>query len=645
MKKPIAVLRYLLSVHLLALTILIIFRIVLLGTNLDQIAGIENSFYLLLIAMLKGVQFDNVIACYIIALPAFVLFILALMNKIPRLLIISCNVYFIIAYAIIFAISAADIPYFAYFFTHLNKSIFNWVGFEGTAGMIFQESSYYIYFALYIILIAFFGWVVFRFGKKLLNTESKDLRKADYKFYIPLVILIWGICFMGIRGFGRYPIRVSNAYFCENSFVNQLGINPTFFLLKNCTSSWKMKDKLNGLMPAEEAIAYAQKALDADSFQDKKSVINRNVQFKEEAKQHNIVIILLESMSVEYLNMEYQGKTLTPYIHELIDKSYYFDNFYSSGIHTNNGIVSTLYGFPPIFEQTMMPPTPDYYRGLPMTLKEKGYQNYFFLTHDPSYDNMYAFLNENGFEHIYSEPDYPTEKLVNNFGVQDDYLFEFGLDKLNGIARQGKPFLAAFMTVSNHPPYIIPERFKSSGSNENECIIAFADNSLKEFIEGAEKQDWYNNTIFVILGDHGRYLGKQSYEMALTYNHIPLIIHSPLFDDAPKRFEDFGGQIDIFPTVMGLLHQSYENNSLGIDLFREKRPCMYFVSDNHLGCIDDNFFYIYNPENKSEGLYDYRNDNTKDLKEESGEIAKSMKDYAVSMMITADYLIKNKLTK
>lgn len=644
MKKPIAVFRYILSIHILALTVLTILRFILFFSNIEQISGVENPFPLISKAFLKGIQFDNVIACYIAILPVVTLFIVALFNKIPRLLIKSFNIYYIISYTAIFAISVADIPYFSYYFTHLNNSIFNWFGFGGTAGMILQETSYYIFFALFLLVVISFAFLVHRIGNTLLKQPYGNISKKNYKYYIPFVLLVWGLCFVGFRGLGRYPIRVSDAYFCNNSFINQLGINPTFFLIKS-SSQAKKQNKLANLISVEEAIAYVQNSFTIDSLPTEKSPISRNVNFEEEPKNYNIVIILLESMGVNYLEMEYKGKTLTPYIHELIAESYYFENFYSAGIHTNNGIASTLYGFPPIFEQTMMLSTPNYYRGLPTVLKSIGYQNLFFLTHDPSYDNMYAFLSENSFDKIYAEPDYPTEKIVNNFGVQDDYLFEFGSNKLNEIAKQNKPFLATFMTVSNHPPYVVPNKFKDAGATDNERIIAFTDNSLRVFMENAKKQDWYNNTIFVILGDHGRVLGKQHYEMSLSYNHIPLIIHSPLFKDSPKRIKDFGGQIDIFPTVMGLLSQPYVNNSLGIDLFREKRPYTYFVSDTHLGCIDNEFFYIYNPIDKNEGLYHYRENDTNNLLQEKKEVAKDMKEYSTSMMITADYLIQEQLTR
>lgn len=406
----------------------------------------------------------------------------------------------------------------------------------------------------------------------------------------------------------------------------------------------KTSNHLDGAMNESEALALVRKELCVTDSVSEICPVAREVHAEGFPKNANVVIVLMESMASDYLDYEYNGHKLMPFLNSMIDRSYYFENFYSSGIHTNNGIASTLYGYPPYFERTMMGTDVTRYAGIPRTLKGLGYQTLFFVTSNPQYDNMNSFLYENGFDRIYSQYDYPSDKVVNNFGVQDDFLFEYGVGKLNEASKNDKPFFATFMTVSNHPPLVIPDRFKDSGSNDNERIVAFADYSLQSFMEAAKKQDWYKNTIFLFLGDHGRALGNQPHDMALNYNHIPLIIYSPLFDDMPRRFTQFGNQLDVFPTVMGLLNHTYTNNSLGEDLFKTHRNKTFFVSDHHLGCINDEYFYMYAIADKKEGLYKYKDKNTTDFKSEHPSLVDSMRNYSMSMMITADYLVRNKLT-
>ena len=648
MKKVIACFRYILSVHLLGLLFFTLFRFILYFTNIEQAAEVEGKGSLLFQAILKGVQFDNFIASYICSIPLLVLSIFALFNRIPKALVIGSNIYFIILYTIVFSISIANIPYFSYFFSYMGSAAFGWLEFGSTtAGLVFQEKAYYPYWALALISILLFSFAVLYFRKKLIRTKTSDIKRTDYKIYIPITLLLWCLCFLGMRGsLQTYPLRVGYAYFSNNSFFNQLGVNPTFYLLKSYSGASKQKNNVNDLMSTEKALRLVQKELNVDHLIDEEHPILRKIIPGGAPLKANIVFVLLESMSADNLQREYKGKKLTPFLNELISQSYYFENFYSSGVHTNNGIVSSLYGFPALFNKPMMAGTENtLYSGLPNFLHEQGYQNIFFVTSNPNYDHMNMFLSDNGFDRIYSQYDYPSDKVVNNFGVQDDFLFEYGIKKLTEAASKNQPFLATFLTVSNHTPYIVPKAFENAGDTDEEKIIAFVDNSLKDFMESAIKEAWYENTIFVILGDHGATIGKQKYDMSLSHNHIPCFLFSPLFEDAPKQIKQYGGQIDLFPTIMGLLNQPYTNNSLGIDLLKENRPCMFFSSDIKLGCINDDFFYVRNLVTNQDFLYDRQSEQAENLVEKYPEITTILKNYAVSMMVTADDLTKNKKTK
>jgi phosphoglycerol transferase MdoB-like AlkP superfamily enzyme len=523
----------------------------------------------------------------------------------------------------------------------------NWFKFGQTTGLVLQEKSYYPYFILVFISIALFSISIIYFGKKFAGTVTVCSGKYNHKFYIliPAVVLLWGICFTGMRGsFQRYPLRVGYAYFSNNSFFNQSGINPVFYFLKSYSSNKKHQNNVNNLMSAEQAVQLVQKELGIVCT-DKEYPVSRKTETAGTTGNHNIVIILLESMSVNSLQYEYEGKNLTPFINELISKSYYFENFYSSGIHTNNGIVSTLYAFPALFNEPMMNMKSTHYTGLPFYLHKQGYRNLFFLTSNPNYDNMNSFLLDNNFDKIYSLYDYPGEKAVNNFGVQDDFMFEYGIQQLNEEAKKDSPFMATFLTVSNHPPFIVPEKFQNYADTDEKRMIAFVDNSLRNFIESASKETWFQNTVFVILGDHGATVGQQKYDMSISCNHIPCIVYSPVINDMPKRFKQYGGQIDIFPTIMGLLNIPCSNNSLGIDLLKEKRSRMFFVSDNRLGCISDEYFYVRNLTGNSEFLYNLHSEQAENLCDKYPDITVDFRNYAVSMMVTADYLIKNEKTR
>lgn len=648
MKKIKTCISYVISVHILALIFMTLQRLVLLTTNLQHIADVDSKLSWISSALLRGIWFDNVIACYISILPLVALSIVGLCNITKKAVLNGFNIYYIVVYTLVFAIGIADIPYFNYFFKHLNSSIFNWNEEGGTtAGMILEEASYYIYMVLFVIAIISFGYLVFMISKKLLRKEQQNLKSKQYLIYVPTCLILITLCIFGIRGrFGYNPIKTSQAYFCDNSFLNQLGINPSFYFMRDVIESSKSHYNVDSLITESEAITIVQKALNAPHNGEGESPIVREVVAEGESKKMNVVVILMESMSYDLLKTRENGKEITPYLNSLIEKSYFFENFYSAGTHTNHGILATLYGLPALFDRNMMKNVDiPLCEGLPYILQQQNYRTMFFMTHEAQYDNMNAFLLENGIEEIYSQENYPREKRRNSFGVADDYLFEYGLDKINEKSKDKKPFFATLLTVSNHPPYIVPDEFKATSNDPQYQIVAFADNAIRQFMEKAEKEEWFANTVFVLLGDHGKIVGSQTYEMPLSYNHIPCIIYSPAFDNAPQRLHQLGGQVDVLPTLLGLLNHSYENNTFGVDLFNTNRPYMFFSSDDALGCISPEYFYTYNFKAKVEGLYKYAENSAENIVSAHRQEADSMRTYSAAMFQTASYMFKNKLTR
>ena len=623
-------------------------RTLLLLTNLQHIESVSSKASWIFSALLRGIWFDNVIACYISALPLVVICILGLFNKVNKITFSSFNVYYILIYTVVFAIGFADIPYFAYFFKHLNSSIFNWNEESSTtAKMIFEETSYYIYMGVFLLVVIAFGYLVFKLSKRLLKLQQENIKGKEYFIYIPTCIILAILCILGIRGrFGYNPIKTSQAYFCNNSFLNQLGINPSFYFLRDVIESSKTHHSIDNVISEKDAISYTQKFFGLNPADEQKSPIARYIKAESPAKDMNVVVILMESMSADLLKVTENGKEITPFLNQLIKKSYYFDHFYSAGTHTNHGILATLYGLPALFDKNMMKNvTIPLCQGLPNTLQEQNYKTMFFMPHESQYDNMNAFLLENGFEEIYSQENYPPKMRKNSFGVADDFLLSYSLNKINEKAPTSSPFFATILTVSNHPPYIVPEKFEKVSTKPEFQIVAFADDAIRQFFADAEKQSWFKNTIFVLLGDHGKIVGTQTYEMPLSLNHIPLIIYSPAFTDMPTTVSNPGGQVDVFPTIMGLLDRSYMNNTFGVDMFKTKRPYMFFSSDNALGCIDEKYFYTYNFKSKIDGLYKYSENSSDNLLSQFKQKADSMNLYSAAMFQTANYMLKHELTR
>jgi len=581
---------FLLSVHLLSLAFLTMFRgveyVVLHGTM-----SATQSETSALGAFLRGVWFDNVVGCYILLLPLMVALVVACLNRFGngwRKLVVWWMVIF---YVIVFAISASNIPYYAYFAKNINSSVFNWFGYANTtAGMVVGESMYWTYIVLFLVatLVYVGAMIMLRrfFDRRIGRAEVEPLTAKPVLKRLVLTLCLGGLCAFGIRGrVGYNPIKISEAYYCQDPFLNQLGIAPAFNLLTSWLDDMRPENQELHLMDYDEAITYVRNSLRITGEVDSACVLKRRIAPDSVQRRPNIVVILMESMSGAFLHSLGQQAHVTPTLDSLYQCSWAFTRFYSAGIHTNHGITASLYSFPAMMKRNLMKGTVTHHRhGLPTVLKDLGYYNMFFMTHESQYDNMNAFLRTNGYDAVYAQEDYPIRERVNAFGVSDHFLFDFCLQRIDDATRKGQPWMATLLTVSNHPPYIIPDWFKPQSEDEELQIVEYSDWCIRDFLAKARLQPWYDNTLFVIMADHGKIVGYVDSELPESYNHVPLLIFGPGVE--PRVTDELAAQIDVMPTVLGLMGVGYDFEGFGINLLTSHRDMVFYTADDQVVARD-----------------------------------------------------------
>jgi phosphoglycerol transferase MdoB-like AlkP superfamily enzyme len=217
-------------------------------------------------------------------------------------------------------------------------------------------------------------------------------------------------------------------------------------------------------------------------------------------------------------------------------------------------------------------------------------------------------------------------------------MFKFSIPIINNrLAKEDKPFFITYMTVSDHGPYYIPPYFEPKSENIKDQIVEYADWSLKKFITDASSQPWFDNTIFVFVADHGAPISA-TYDISLDYHHSPLLYYAPKLLDTIAAYDDIGGQIDLFPTLMGLLNLPYINNTLGVDLLKTKRPYIYFNGDDKIGVLDHEFLYIFKNDMEPK-LVKYTENDLKNYIDSFPKKAADMEKYAKSNMQVFQYLL------
>ena len=632
---------WLLSVHALSLVFLTMFRLVELACLSDMISDPGAS---VMTALLKGVWFDNVVASYVMIVPLAVVLMAAAFGYAGSRIRKAATWWFAAFYAIVLMASAANTPYFQYFFKNINSSIFEWFGYAATtAGMVFGEKSYILHIALYFIATAAYIYLAVLLRRRfdrIIAAANSDARRPEpffMRFAVAATLIL--LCLFGIRGrMGYNPIKVSQAYYCHDPFLNQLGINPAFNLLTSALDDMRRENRDLHLMPDNEALAIARRELGVDGLADSVHVVRRQIVAGGEKRTPNVVVILMESMSASLMQTFGNKERLTPTLDSLYSHSLAFTHCYSAGIHTNHGMTAALYSFPALMFRNLMKGTVTPHRtGLPTVLHKEGYHNMFFMTHEAQYDNMKAFFTTNGYDDIYSQEDYPKGEVVNSFGVQDHFLFSYALQKIRRQAKTRKPFFATILTISNHPPYVIPPFFKPHTKNKETQIVEYADWALGDFLRKARREPWYANTIFVIMADHGKLVGKATTEAPESYNHIPLMMFGPGVPSG--RYEALALQVDVMPTLLSMLNMSYTYDGFGQDLLHKERPMAFYSADNQLIARTRDRVYVYNPKMNRRFCYTVGNDGS--LRETRMSPAfNPLERYVFAMIQTAQVALK-----
>lgn len=585
-----------------------------------------------------GLRFDIVISGYIIILPFFIIFISSIFKSKSKIVIYITLSYLLFFFSLAFLVCAVDIPYFNQFFSRFSITAFEWIDSPiFVSKMIIEEPRYWLYIIPYLLIVFFFYLSIKKIFLYQIQEQNTNIVSNIILSIISILLII-----LGIRGRldEKSPIKIGTAYFGNNAFLNQLGLNPNFTLIRSYLDSKDVSNQRINLLNDSIAIANMQQYLNIIKYDSINPLARHILNDSLNHKKYNVILVIMESMSASKLGRNGNTNNLSPFLDSISKKSYYFDNAYTAGIHTFNGIFSSIFAYPALFRQHPMKESAMYkYHNSFSTLKSNGYSTIYFTTHDGQFDNVEGFLRANDCQTIITKSNYPSDKIKTTLGVPDDYMFEYSIPILNRLYKSKKPFYSVFMTASDHGPYYIPEYFKPKNKDIKNQIVEYADYSLNKFIELSAKQEWFKNTIFVFVADHGAPMDNV-YNMSLSYNHTPLIFYAPHIIKDYREIHNMAGQIDIYPTIMGLLGINYDNYTLGIDLLREKRPYIFFNADDKYGVIDQEWFLIVNYD-KSLGLYKYRNNDTHDYSKEMPDLVNKMNTYAKSNLQAYQYILSN----
>jgi phosphoglycerol transferase MdoB-like AlkP superfamily enzyme len=327
-------------------------------------------------------------------------------------------------------------------------------------------------------------------------------------------------------------------------------------------------------------------------------------QIKNDSPEHkwNVVLISVESYSGDYLKRFGNTENITPYLDSLIPHGLWFDKFYASGTRTVRGLEALSMAIPPTPGQSIVrrPDNDDMFT-MGSVLKSKGYEVNYIYGGNSFFDNMGNFFSNSGYK-VLDKRDIPDSliHLTTAWGADDEASFNFTIQQCDRSFNTGKPFFNHIMTVSNHRPYIYPDgRIDISPSYQSiQGAVKYTDYAINKFIKDAQQKPWFNNTLFVIVADHcAKSAGKT--DLPVNRYHIPCIIYAPQLVK-PAIENRLVSQIDLAPTILGLMNLNYTSRFMGYDIYNMKagNERAFISTYQDMGYIKEDNLIILSPQQK-----------------------------------------------
>jgi len=579
----------------------------------------------------------------------------------------------IAAFLVLFFYSV-DFAHYSYLSQRLNASVLNYMTDAGiSVNMVWQT-----YPVIRIVLLLIFGTWLFRRGfrvvyERIHRRQAAVLsRKALVVWYlVPFLVLALAI----FGRIGQYPLRWSDAFTLGSDYEAGIALNPfqSFF------SSLKFRHSIYDEAKVKEAVPELAPWFGWDSAIGKRlsglaglpdGLCERVVAPRPGTltSRPNVVVVICESFSAYKSSMWGNPLNTTPFFSGLCRRGIFFDHCFTPSYGTARGVWATVTGIPDVAAATTTssrnPAAVDEHT---IINDFTGYDKFYFLGGSTSWANIRGLLTNNirGL-HVYEQENFSAPK-VDVWGISDKNLF---LEANKVLKQQQQPFFAIIQTADNHRPYTIPQEDRTAfqlrtmprdslrrygfESNDEMNAFRYTDFGYQTFIEAASKEKYFDNTVFLFVGDHGidgdagDMFPRAWTDQRLTSEHVPLLIYSPGLLQ-PQRLSGDCSQLDVLPTLAGLCHIPYENTTLGRDLLdsatnRGKEMAFIYDPDAaNIGVVKGGYFYRRGLRTGKEELVSTENNKPVSADLLKGSVGQEMKRLSEGMYELSRYmLLKNK---
>jgi phosphoglycerol transferase MdoB-like AlkP superfamily enzyme len=419
-----------------------------------------------------------------------------------------------------------------------------------------------------VFITAAVAYGIFRLSRSWLVQKQPGWAYWKTLLCWPLMVLVTVV--MIRSSFDHRPANPSSFAITPDPLVNDLMLNSAwsvYFAIYNLKHE-EESNEVYGELSHEQILAEVHEEkpeLIVDAMADP-PIVNPQHATKQRKKPLNLVLILEESLSADYVKT-LGGSGATPQLDKLSEQGWWFENLYATGTRSVRGIEAVISGFLPTRARSVvkLSLSQQNFFTIASLLENNGYLTEFIYGGQAHFDNMASFFMGNGFQHIIDREHFDKPVFEGSWGVSDEDVFNKLHDRLQRHHATGQPFFSFAFTSSNHSPYEFPDgRIEINGEKQTpENAVRYADYALGQFFEKAQRSEYWQDTIFLVVADHHNRVEGENLVPIEKY-HIPGLILGA--DIEPRRLSTIASQIDLPTTVLSMMGISSSHPMIGRDL-------------------------------------------------------------------------------
>ena len=529
------------------------------------------------------------------------------------------------------AVNCVDMVYIRFTDRRTSMTFFSEFANDNNLGKIFITGVFEYWYVTLFFLIATAAMI-----QLTRKADGMRIIRNPWVYYIVETVLLAVSAYfvvIGIRGgFGAYtrPITMSNALQYTNTPRESAIVLNTPFTLMRST----------------EGKAYVNPHYYPDDELDQiMSPVHNEPASHKLMQKRNVVIFILESFSKEYMG------SYTPFLDSLSRVSVSYEYSFASGRKSIDAMPSVLSSIPMLIEPYIVTAySTNAVSSVADCLKRKGYTTAFFHGAPNGSMGFQAYARSAGFAKYYGMDEYDgPEAFDGTWAIWDEEFLQYYGRTMSTMA---EPFCTAVFTASSHHPFRIPERYEGrfpKGEVPIHQCIGYSDNALREFFNYAQKQPWYENTLFVLTADHTNQLTRPESQTAKGVYEVPIIFFDPQVNKGKVKDVPVS-QTDIMPSILEYLgydepYFAFGENALTKD---KKHPYAVCYNTNVYQIMSDHLVMIFDGE-QIVGIYDYQEDpllkaNRKDEWSERKEVKDMLTYLKAYIQQYISRMIENHLT-